>query len=215
MQRKKKRKKDVYLHIPLIQPGVTRFCETSAERETTLHLYIKFTRFQSDNKSSLPLLIRNRSTATLRSWIDPDIPANLPKEAYSFPLQGGESRLSSYTDTPGNPTPLEADFSGTFMDPLGYRSPTPCSSGLSCFWSDHSPTVSECATWIGRQQRRVPVLHWKATMGTSEPPGEEEWQAAPEATQPPPSSQPWSAYRKHFTFFRFVPPSSGSALGAG
>lgn len=166
-------------------------------------------------KSSLTLLIRNRSTATLSSRNDPDIPANLPTEAHGFPLQGGESPLGSYTDVTGNPTPLEADFCGTFMDSLGRRSPTPRSSSLSCSWSEHSPTVSECATWIARQQRQVPALHWKATMGTFEHLGEEEWQAPPAATQPPPSSHPWSAYRKHFTFFRFVPPSSGSALGAG
>ena len=166
-------------------------------------------------KSSLTLLTRNRSTATLRSRNDPDIPANLPTEAHGFPLQAGESPLGSYTDAIGNPTPLEADFCGTFMDSLGRRSPTPRSSSLSCSWSEHSPTVSECATWISRQQRQVPALHWKATMGTFERLGGEEWQAPPEATQPPPSSHPWSAYREHFAFFRFVSPSSGSALGAG
>lgn len=167
-------------------------------------------------KSSLTLLIRSRSTATLSSRNDPYIPANLPTEAHGFPLQGGESPLGSYTDATGNPTPLEEDFCGTFMDPLGRRSPTPRSSSLSCSWSEHSPTVSECATWTSRQQRQVPALHWKATVGPFERlGGEEEWQAPPAATQPPPSSHPWSAYRKHFTFFRFVPPSSGSALGAG
>lgn len=76
-------------------------------------------------ESSLTLLITNRSITTLRFGNDPGITANLPTEVCGFPLQVGESTLTKDTNAPGSPTPLEAYFGGTFLDPMGRRSPTP------------------------------------------------------------------------------------------
>lgn len=86
-------------------------------------------------KFSRTRLLRNRSTTLLCFWSGSDIPGNLPTEVHGFPLQESGSPLTRHTDAPGNSTPLEADFWGTFMDPLGRRSPTPLFLQASCFWT--------------------------------------------------------------------------------
>lgn len=167
---------------------------------------------KSGTESSV-FLIRSRSTTPFCCWSGPYIPASLITEVRGFPLQGGGSQLASHTDHSSNPTPFEETFAEPSWTPWAAVAPPLAPLGSDV--SEYSPTVSECAIWTGRQQLRLPVPHWKTTVVTGELPEAEEWQATPEATQPPPSSQPWSAYRKHFTLFRFVPPSSGSALRAG
>lgn len=156
--------------------------------------------------------MRSRSTTPVCCWSGPDIPASLISARLSPPAGGG-TQLASHTDHPGNPTPFEETFAEPSWTPWAAVAPPLAPLGSDA--SEYSPTVLECAIWTGRQQLRVPVPHWKATVVTAELPEAEERQVTPEATQPPPSSQPWSAYRKHFTLFRFVPPSSGSPLGAG
>lgn len=175
-----------------------------------MHLHITFTSLKPGTQSSLTWLETVLHSSALPGG--PDTPAHPPKPKAPRSREEGGPRAAAAGTLPANPPLGKRTSAEPSWTPWAAVAPPLAPPGSAA--SEHSPTVPECATWTGRQRRRLPARRPKATRGTAEPP-EEKGQAAPEATQPPPSSQPGSAGRQHFTFFRLVPPSSGSAGRGG
>lgn len=163
-------KKDACLPFPLPQPGVPEFWKTSPGRETTLALYIAGTCLRPGTQSSLTWL-RNRSPLLPAPGVAPTLPLIHPQKLAAFrSWEVGPSEATART-LPAIPPLWKRTFAEPSWTPWAAVAPPLAPRGSLA--SEHSPTVLECATWTGRQQRRVPALRPKTTMGTAEPPEEE------------------------------------------